>query len=79
MLTYEGSDHIGVEIQHKDPSLADARAIGAVLAAENDAVPFDRPHVLLQRLIEALPRRHQAERTVFGSGWRAGCLKKRPS
>ncbi len=49
----QGSDQIAVEIQHKDSSLADARAIGAVLAVEHDVVPFDRPHVLQQRLVDA--------------------------
>ena len=37
-----GSAQIGVEIQHKDPFLADQGAIGAVPAVENDVVPFDR-------------------------------------
>ncbi len=41
----KGSDQSAVEIQHKDPFLADQGAIGAVLAVENDVVPFDRANV----------------------------------
>ena len=40
-----GSDQIGVEIQHKDPFLADKGAIEHVLAVPDNVVPFDRANV----------------------------------
>ena len=44
----KGSVQIAVEIQHKDPFLADKGAIENVLAVEDDVVPFDRADVLYQ-------------------------------
>ena len=41
-FSYKGTAQIAVKIQHKDPFLADQGAIRAVLAVENDVVPFDR-------------------------------------
>ena len=43
--TYKGSAHIRVEIQHKDPFLADKGAIEHVLAVPDSVVPFDRANV----------------------------------
>ena len=44
-----------VEIQHKDPFLADPGTIEDVLAVENDVVPFDRADVLGAGLRPGLP------------------------
>ena len=41
------SDQIAVEIQHKDPFLADKGAIEHVLAVPDSVVPFDRANVPL--------------------------------
>ena len=49
----KGSAHIRVEIQHKDPFLADKGAIEHVLAVEDDVVPFDRADVLEQGCVNA--------------------------
>ena len=40
--TNKGSAQIAVEIQHKDPFLANKGVIEHVLAVEDDVVPFDR-------------------------------------
>ena len=55
----KGSDQIAVEIQHKDPFLADQGAIEDVLAVEDDVVPFDRADVL-EGLREAISGRAKA-------------------
>ena len=41
----QGSAQIAVEIQHKDPFLADKGAIEHVLAVPDSVVPFDRANV----------------------------------
>ena len=52
-----------VEIQHKDPFLADKGAIEHVLAVEDDVVPFDRADVLYQGGVDAflceISRKHR--------------------
>ena len=59
----EGSAQIAVEIQHKDPFLADKGAIEHVLAVEDDIVPFDRADVLYQGGVDAflceISRKHR--------------------
>ena len=55
----KGSDQIAVEIQHKDPFLADQGAIEDVPAVEDDVVPFDRADVL-EGLREAISGRAKA-------------------
>ena len=57
LIGSKGSDQIAAEIQHKDPWLADARAIGAVLAVENDVVP-SIGHTCCSS-VWSLPSRHQ--------------------
>ena len=60
---YEGSAQIAVEIQHKDPFLADKSAIEHVLAVEDDVVPFDRADVLYRGGVDAflceISRKHR--------------------
>ena len=52
-----------VEIQHKDPFLADTGAIEHVLAVEDDVIPFDRADVLYQGGVDAflceISRKHR--------------------
>ena len=59
----KGSTQIAVEIQHKDPFLADKGAIEHVLAVEDDVVPFDRADVLYQGGVDAflceISRKHR--------------------